>query len=509
MKRFYFVLVSCFFSIAGSAQQCEWAQVYTPFSTQVKPQFIRTTSQGELLVAGTFRNNTYTHGTFLSKIDSSGNLLWTDTAIQKFKGCCAEPEAAMIVPGNPTIFAANFTDTTRFNGNIVAPGGNSNFFVAELAANGSVQNVQAWGNAWLEDLYMNASKEQFYFTTFTNSFNFFGHSFVASAKGSGLIAKVRNGQLVMHKQLHGNIYYSKVAELSNKDIVLAGRYTDSLTVDTNYYQNSYQDFLLIIDSTGMVKKFKEVSNYTFLLKNMWIDANDRIEIVSSDCWTPGCKPILDIYDTAITVLVHNMYAWCGYGSRHDFVGSTPAAGGGLWCWGHNFCDMNYGTPGNEWMNMQLTRLDQMGNVLQQDTFGYRSGGWAPDWTYKDITSDAYGHLYVTAQMTPNDTILIPPYTVINTHTEQALFVAKFGISQPVSLEEQNTRSIAIFPNPSTGKLSVEPKSNALDFIRIVNVLGQEVPYRRAGNILDLSNQSPGIYYLLVDKSRPHKIVIQR
>lgn len=86
----------------------------------------------------------------------------------------------------------------------------------------------------------------------------------------------------------------------------------------------------------------------------------------------------------------------------------------------------------------------------------------------------------------------------------------------------NKNDISIYPNPSTGKYTIEMAGHDLvlehDDIQVYNSLGETIypPYQMGspGFIIDLSSQPAGIYFLKVMSSQGYligegKLVIQR
>lgn len=87
------------------------------------------------------------------------------------------------------------------------------------------------------------------------------------------------------------------------------------------------------------------------------------------------------------------------------------------------------------------------------------------------------------------------------------------MDETVSIGEPEKQSIYFYPNPSSGKINLSDKVQGLDLVRILNMEGKMIMETKAeaGNTLDLSEVSPGTYWLewSGDKaSIKEKIVIQ-
>ncbi len=92
---------------------------------------------------------------------------------------------------------------------------------------------------------------------------------------------------------------------------------------------------------------------------------------------------------------------------------------------------------------------------------------------------------------------------------------------PTSLDPQAAYSLKVFPNPSSGRFTVEVASESVAplSIRVFNSLGQEVasenmpvPASQGSIEIDLSSQPAGVYQVRVDdgqQSLSRKIVVQR
>lgn len=64
----------------------------------------------------------------------------------------------------------------------------------------------------------------------------------------------------------------------------------------------------------------------------------------------------------------------------------------------------------------------------------------------------------------------------------------------ISLEDHPKRKIEIFPNPTTGLLNLPLDISKTQFV-VYNSLGQSIDIKLDGNILDLTEQPSGLYYL--------------
>jgi hypothetical protein len=72
-----------------------------------------------------------------------------------------------------------------------------------------------------------------------------------------------------------------------------------------------------------------------------------------------------------------------------------------------------------------------------------------------------------------------------------------GMQIPTSVSGYPNQEIKIFPNPSNGYVSLPTDMDKSNVV-VYNSTGQIVSYKLNGNILNLSNHPPGLYYLKIN-----------
>jgi len=70
------------------------------------------------------------------------------------------------------------------------------------------------------------------------------------------------------------------------------------------------------------------------------------------------------------------------------------------------------------------------------------------------------------------------------------------------IDEANSQvNIQIYPNPTTGKITLHSNENPILNFRVYNLIGEEIPAEISGNELDLSSQPSGIYFLKMNTGK--------
>jgi pimeloyl-ACP methyl ester carboxylesterase len=83
-------------------------------------------------------------------------------------------------------------------------------------------------------------------------------------------------------------------------------------------------------------------------------------------------------------------------------------------------------------------------------------------------------------------------------------------SKIISVSRETNEEVVVFPNPTTGKLSILA-ANVPSYIRIVNNLGQLLVEKTVDNFeIDISNLPAGVYYmeLLIESKRTYKKIVK-
>lgn len=104
--------------------------------------------------------------------------------------------------------------------------------------------------------------------------------------------------------------------------------------------------------------------------------------------------------------------------------------------------------------------------------------------------------------------------IIVSDIDRGLFVLR-NSGLPLSIDESifNKTNIAIYPNPTSGKLVVSTKNTSIKQLQMFNVLGQKVFDFEKSNVdevvLNVENFNDGIYFLKINNRHTQKIVIKK
>jgi 1,4-alpha-glucan branching enzyme len=81
-------------------------------------------------------------------------------------------------------------------------------------------------------------------------------------------------------------------------------------------------------------------------------------------------------------------------------------------------------------------------------------------------------------------------------------------SPVTATEDESVSSFSVYPKPSSGKYYIDVKEGArLRSLKVLNALGQAVPYQYDGNVLDISSQPHGLYFLRTEAEQETKIEV--
>jgi len=103
----------------------------------------------------------------------------------------------------------------------------------------------------------------------------------------------------------------------------------------------------------------------------------------------------------------------------------------------------------------------------------------------------------------NPVIFSPPVFVYNALSDT---ITNFSIGHPLHPdlcltlnypEVKMENNFRLFPNPTSGKLKIKNEKLIIESIEVLNLIGEKILELNAANEIDLSNQSPGIYFIRI------------
>ncbi len=154
----------------------------------------------------------------------------------------------------------------------------------------------------------------------------------------------------------------------------------------------------------------------------------------------------------------------------------------------------------EFGNGVVRKIDAVTNIIStvagNNTWGYSGDGGPP----------------LNAQMVPGDAILADNGDIIIADYDNQCIRKVYN---PTSVKEpQNVSDIKVYPNPTTGKFTIQTRTNKQYLIDVRNVVGEKI-YASVSNgattEIDLSDQSAGVYFVYLqsgDERVVRKVVVE-
>ncbi|HOY15382.1 MAG TPA: T9SS type A sorting domain-containing protein [Saprospiraceae bacterium] len=188
--------------------------------------------------------------------------------------------------------------------------------------------------------------------------------------------------------------------------------------------------------------------------------------------SPGCN-FLNISTQATSVSAYNN-VFAGLGS---IAGSFPASLGG------NLVQSNIA-------NVGLANEAGFDYALLSNSPAINIGVSVPAVSGLDFTIDkSYVHPFSYSSRVSNGLIDAGAYEY------QSVLAISDEDEQTELLE--NPSRLLCFPNPTEGLIQISYEKQQVEYLKIINVMGQVLVENTKTNSIDLSNQSSGIYYLMV------------
>lgn len=184
-------------------------------------------------------------------------------------------------------------------------------------------------------------------------------------------------------------------------------------------------------------------------------------------------------------------------------------------------ETSVGYPGDAYYTVNVADTLNFGQTIDSNSIFAYNGGcfWSTNYGY---SSGAYVHTwnspedhYVGFMMVPNlDTLYGWIRLNVNSPGSSCLIILKdfaCNINEFASINDKDHNPISVFPNPATDYLNISSGSNEIKTeVNIYNSIGTKVDefIFEKELIIDISDYSPGIYYLKFDNiAEVKKIVI--
>jgi hypothetical protein len=531
MKKLYAVIVLCGFAFMTIAQVPNWVWAKRGGGTLINiPNAAATDAFGNVFVTGYFNSAPLTFGSislttagffdvFLVKYDASGNVLWAKSAgganMENSYSVATDSSGAVYIAGYFQSDSITFGTTTLIN---AAPG-YQDMFVAKYDSSGTVQWAKRVGGT-NDDAAIGVT------TVFGSVYiagNFKSPSFVFGTT-----------TIINTSWADDQIFLARYDTSGNEQWGintggLVDNFVNGLTSDRagNLFVTGTFGTSITFGSTTLTNG---TGAHIFLAK---YDSTANFSWARSDGGDGGDMPSCLATDTAGNIFMtgwfHGSYTTFGavtlnnvnVGSSDLFVVKFDPSGTPLW--GNRSGGMNneaalsvsvdqsgnavitghYVSPsivfgtytlGNAGVyDLFVTKYDVPGNVL----WAKRVGAAGADFG-QSVAIDGLGNVYVAGDFS-STSIVFGPVTLSNvTPAGDEVFLAKLDITTGMSESfDDDNDGISIYPNPSSGKFTVEAKG----ILTVHNTLGEKIYSEKLvadKTEIDLSGNAKGIYFIRVD-----------
>lgn len=518
MKKFILFFTAVVFAVAADAQTIQWAKKYPKLAERTSPQFLETSPISGLAVAGDYETHDVSMGTFLYKLDGSGNSVWGDT----IQG--VNPSSYSIAPTgmdfNSTgklFMSVYYTDTISIDGTTYYPGASKNSMLIRYDLAGGKDWIKTYPNVVINDLYVDNSDNLNVMFNFSGTVVFYGQTYTSLGVSDLVVAKISPADnLIFSKQLHGTTEGVKFKTAPSGNMYVMASFRDTLYYDTYAHEWSsanYDHFVLKMDAAGNQLYYNLIcANPQERTTDFEFNYQERLMVSTTHCWTSGCYANLRTYDAAgnQTSMTSINGTTCYYGCGFDMKSLAVADTGGVWGIGTEGNTLDYAIPTDDWTNLGLRKFDFYGNVLMYDTI---KTSWVGDFWHKDIAADNSQNIYISAML--KDVMDFGSITLTNTGPDPEFVVAKFSqLSVSTDVLLANAKRFEVYPNPASGVVNIRYNcdKNSCIQLQIKNILGEIVfadekkdasqNYIRQ---IDMSNQAKGIYFLELNNGSEREV----
>lgn len=499
MQRFLFITIMIVLGIGGTtnAQPIVFNKVYDKDSTQNASSSIIETIGGGYLIAGTFSGGGNA-GTWLIKINDVGDTLWT----KKYD------------------FGLNnaYDLFELSNGNILLCG--TLHDTATVTAKGYLMLVNAQGDSlWMQQYGSGSGTNYDWATNIAQTpdggFVISGFSWLAPNHTTSDVWIFKTdslGNLLWQKQFDGygrDDFFEKVIITPDGNIVCAGTTAfDGITrLDYVVKMNQQGDTLWTKQFGGL--KWSELLDFNNTLDGGFIGCGARV--VASG------KQQASIFklDSLGNVLWYNTFArGNGVGEYYNFSSVHELPNGNFMAAGVDY-DYTQPVPGGS-TRIRMMEFNNSGDSIWSKQYPH-STDEDEDYVFDmKLTTDGgfimCGYV-IHSSPTRNDALVIK---IDSNRCDNVPCQLSVGVEETSNFKPQ-TSNFKVYPNPTTGILTIELKNETIDklIVEIYNLLGEKV-YNGlvTQNSININHLNNGVYFLqLKDKNNKHlvtqKLMLQK
>jgi len=508
---------------------------------------IKTDAAGNTYVAGQFKSSSITFGSvtltnsgnydlFLVKYDSFGSAVWA----KKVGGTGNEKAFSVAIDNSGYIYVTgDFTSPSLvFGSSTLTNAGSSDILIAKYDVSGNVVWAKNLGGAGVDGGSSVATD---------NSGNVFVAGYFSStsiAVGSGTLTNTGSYDMFLVKyDASGSVLWSGNASGAGTEKV------GGISIDKhgNCYATGYfAGTSVVFGSTTLTNagvdniylvKYNSTGNVLWA-KSAGGSANDVAYSIAVDT-------LCNAYITGAfnsTTLNIGSTALSNVGSADIFVAKYDSAGNPLWAKraggtypeeansitidanGNSYITGYFGSPSISFGSVVLTNASSTGTedvfVTKYEPSGSvlwakNTGGSGSDWA-NAISVDGSGNNLIAGYYANSSTTAIGSFTLNNSGAFD-LFVTKLGAGFAGINDVVLQNEILVYPNPSTGIITVQCKPSSENAkLSVYNLLGESV-YEKAissfsNHTIDLSANPNGVYFVSMkteNESSTSKIILQK
>lgn len=545
-KIFLFVLCSLYLVQPGYSQSWQWAAhvggPMTDINNSSPDESIKsmvTDSQGNVYVCGTILSPALLNGApittygsydiFIAKYDCNGDTVWIRTAggsAQDYAYDIALDTAGYLyVTGRlyaTTTIPCHFIDTTITELT-------RDFYIAKLDTSGnriwlmyaSPGPAEVLGIGYFVELDGN-NKLRILLGVSTPGILFPGYPVV---RGIYYLTLDPTGNVLSLVNINNVDFVGRLNDfkisLTGENYLIGEFYSDSLVICGYTF---YKTWIGAVPELFMVK-FDLAANYVWVKHisatvlsfiqgyGLSINANGEVLICGSaaDSIVIGSDTLLNLLNSTIGEDFPFVAKYDSQGqalwatnSQHQYIGECTAGlislnNGSVYYGGFFAGQAIFGSSSFTSTGMRdffMAEVNPSGVVVKAEHIQTTGGNDEPEC----ITRDANDNIYIGGGFSGSMTINGNTYASAGGNTDA--FIAKYGVTCPVGIDENSTVNddIIIYPNPAYDKLNVEIKGKGAATLSIINLLGEtvfrkEIAKNQNRVDVDVSGLPSGMYML--------------